>query len=80
MEKSTLAVQSTQNTKTDDPQFLAHFAIVSFALLGLVLNLFSELWGSVKQLGSVLGRLAGWSRVKISDMGSSLWQQRESNS
>ena len=83
MEKSTPISQST-NIQSDDHQVLAHFAIVSFALFGFTLNLFSQLWESVKQLGSAPGNLfsrqAAWVRDKMSDMGSSIWQQRESNS
>ena len=81
MEKFTPVIQSNQNTNMDVPQVLAHFAIVSFAVFGLVLNLFSQLWDSGKQLGSVPGRLVAWLKQKISDMDfSSIWQQRESNS
>jgi hypothetical protein len=84
MEKSTTTIQSIHNVKSDDNQALAHFAIVSFALFGFTLNLFSQLWESVKQLGSVPGNLvsrqAAWLRNKMSDMGLSIWQQRESNS
>lgn len=80
MEKST----STNNTKAGESQVLAHFAIVSFALFGFTLNLFSQLWESVKQLGSVPGSLisrqAAWAKDKISDTGFSIWQQRESSS
>ncbi|MFO7913025.1 MAG: hypothetical protein R6V15_12765 [Desulfotignum sp.] len=83
MEKSTPIIKST-NTQSDEHQVLAHFAIVSFALFGFTLNLFSQLWESVKQLGSVPGnmvsRQAAWVRDKMSDMGFSIWQQRESNS
>lgn len=84
MEKSTPSFQSTHNVKSDDHQALAHFAIVSFALFGFTLNLFSQLWESVKQLGTVPGNLASrqvaWLRNKMSEMGLSIWQQRESNS
>lgn len=84
MEKSTPTIQSTKNIQPAEHQVLAHFAIVSFALFGLTLNLFSQLWESVKQMGSVPGNLVSrqtsWARDKMSDMGSSIWQQRESNS
>ncbi len=81
MEKST---PTTNNRQSDEHQVLAHVAIVSFALFGLTLNLFSQLWESVKQLGSVpanlVSRQAAWVREKMSDSGFSIWQQRESNS
>lgn len=84
MEKFTPIAQSTHNVRSDDHQTLAHFAIVSFALFGFTLNLFSQLWESVKQLGSIPGNLvsrqAAWLRDKMSDIGASIWQQRESNS
>jgi hypothetical protein len=84
MEKSTPVIQSTNNLKSNDNQVLAHFAIVSFALFGFGLNLFSQMWGSVKQLGAIPGNLfsrpAEWIRQKMSDMGLSIWQERESNS
>ncbi len=84
MEKSTPIIQSINNTQSDENQVLAHFTIVSFALFGLTLNLFSQLWESVKELGSVpanlVRRQAAWVRDKISDSGISIWQQRESNS
>ncbi|HKJ98878.1 MAG TPA: hypothetical protein VJ959_08150 [Desulfotignum sp.] len=83
MEKSTPIIQSTSNIQPDESQVLAHFAIVSFALFGLTLNLFGQLWESVKQLGTVpgnmVGRQAAWVRDKVSDMGFSIWQQRESS-
>ncbi|MDZ7666530.1 MAG: hypothetical protein U5K27_14625 [Desulfotignum sp.] len=81
MKKATPIIQSTQNTNTNEAQFLAHFAIVGFAVFGSVLNLFTnQMWDGVKQLGSVPGRMAGWLKVKLSDMGLSILQQRESNS
>ena len=84
MEKFTPIAQSTHNVRSDDHQTLAHFAIVSFALFGFTLNLFSQLWESVKQLETVPGNLASrqvaWLRNKMSEMGLSIWQQRESNS
>ncbi len=81
MEKATPIIQSTHNTTTTDSQFLAHFAIVGFAVFGYVLNVFSnQMWDSVKQLGSVPVRMAAWMKLKISDMGLSILQQRESNS
>ena len=84
MEKSTPIIQSTSHKQSDDNLFLAHSAIVSFALFGFTLNLFSQMWESVKQLGSVPGNLvsrqAAWVKEKISDAGLSIWQQRESNS
>lgn len=83
MEKSTPMTKSTRN-KTDDNQVLAHFTIVSFALFGFTLNLFSQMWESVKQLasapGSLVTRSAAGVREKVSDMGLSSLQQRESNS
>ena len=46
-----------------------------------VLNLFTnQLWDGVKQLGSVPGHMVGWVKGKLSDMGLSTMQQRESNS
>jgi hypothetical protein len=85
MEKSTPIIQSTLNAKSDDHQVLAHFAIVSFALFGLGLNLFSQLGESVKQLvltpGNLVRRQAVWLKDTISDIEfSSIWQQRESKS
>lgn len=81
MEKATPIIQSTQHAKTNEAQFLAHFAIVGFAVFGSVLNLFTnELWDGAKQLVSVPGRLAGRLKDKLSDIGLSIMQQRESNS
>ncbi|HKK99695.1 MAG TPA: hypothetical protein VJ943_05555 [Desulfotignum sp.] len=84
MEKSTPIIQSTNNMQRDGYQVVAHFAIVSFALFGFTLNLFGQLWESVKQLvtvpGNLVSRPAAWFRDKMSDMGFSVWQERESNS
>ncbi len=81
MEKATPIIQSTQHTKINEAHLLANVAIVGFAVFGSVLNLFTnELWDGVKQLGSIPGRMAGWVKVKLSDMGLSTLQQRESNS
>ena len=81
MKKATPIIQSTQHTNTNEAQFLAHFAIVGFAVFGSALNLFTNhLWDGVKQLGSFPGRMAGWVKVKLSDMGLGTLQERESNS
>jgi len=83
MEKSTSIIQSTHNTKSDDHQVLAHFAIVSFALFGFGLNLFSQLWENVKLFipGNLARRQAARLKDTISDIEfSSIWQQRESKS
>ena len=81
MEKATPIIQSTQHTKTNEAHLLANVAIVGFAVFGSVLNLFTnELWDGVKQLGSIPGRMAGWVKVKLSDMGLGTLQERESNS
>jgi hypothetical protein len=81
MEKATPIVQSTQHTKTNEAEFLAHFAIVGFAVFGSVLNFFSDqLLESVRRLVSFPGRMAGWLKDKVSDIGLSIMQQRESNS
>ncbi len=81
MEKATPIIQSTQHTKTSEAEFLAHFAIVGFAVFGSVLNFFSDqLWETVRQLVSAPGRLAVWLKDKVSDIGLSIMQQRESNS
>ncbi len=81
MEKATPIIQSTQSKKTHEAEFLAHFAIVGFAVFGSVLNFFSDqLFESAKHLLSVPGRMAGWLKEKVSDIGLSIMQQRESNS
>ena len=80
MEKST----QTTNIQHDNSQVLAHFVIISFALFGFTLNLFGQMWESVKQLvaypGNLFSRQAAWIKDKISNMGFSIWQERESSS